>query len=1005
MYHKVVGPLTLTTALLLASGCTGDKIVIPPDTERPVSIREGDLVLAEMMLSPSACADEDGQWIEIRSRLASTASLGGLRLGNGSTYAAIDGGTIPPEGVAVGAMLGATPCHEFEPDFRFAPIDLSTGTLELLSSSGRIDAVVWDGWTVPGGASLSLSPQSATAIGNDSTSAWCPAWRAIGETGDFGTPGRLNPSCNPQDSAQPDTDDGGGGTPLTLIDLAPGDLVISEVHVLPDACSADSAQFVEVYNASGRSVDLTGLQVGNGNLFAVAVPGARMTPGTYAMLAVGDVASNCWISGVLADGFYSADVLLSQASRVQISDGGSKIFDTVDLSTLSLQPGASVQLSVTDLSADLNDDPVKWCRSDDFILSNNSDIRDYGSPGAANRVCDPTDTAGTPTLLGQDLRPGDLVITEAMSRPDACGDASAEYFEVFNTTGQILNLRGLEIVIDGQSSILRQNYPIGPAAWAIAEFHSGASPGSCYTNLAHDFLWNSNTMPDEGTTISLVSLNGVVDAVDLTGLATESGASLSLDPTAVDVASNDDPGNWCISQQTFTGSQGDRGTPKVANPSCNLAIDTSPTTDTSGLADTTPTIDTSPPPILVRTADQLVPGDIVITEIMPNPVGCPDYNAEYFEVFNTTPDRIDLAGIQVIVNGSVTSLTQHYTLEPGEWGVAEYYSGATFATCYGGLMHDFVWTRMQMPDTGTTIELRYGATTVDIVYLGGQVTLPGSSLQLDAGSIDATLNDDNSNWCQSEQAFLGSLGDLGSPGVENAACPGASTDTGPDTDTDTPSGGGILLVPDLQPGDLIITEFLADPVCQDYRAEYIEFFNNTDSTFDPAGLMIGVGGGDSEVNNTSLVPPRSYGVARYSTGSPPSCYSFPYQMRYPTGTMGSGGPSLRLSRPGTIIDEVITTGWPSVLFGASAELDPSRMSATLNDDPAAWCVASTPIPGSGGSDLGSPGEENTRCLPVLDTADTAPDPDTSAPPDSDTSTTSDSSADTDASLPDTGTTP
>jgi hypothetical protein len=59
--------------------------------------------------------------------------------------------------------------------------------------------------------------------------------------------------------------------------------------------------------------------------------------------------------------------------------------------------------------------------------------------------------------------------------------------------------------------------------------------------------------------------------------------------------------------------------------------------------------------------DNLAPGSLVITEYLANPIGISDADGEYFEIYNTTTNSIDLAGLRIRDDGSnafsVTALT------------------------------------------------------------------------------------------------------------------------------------------------------------------------------------------------------------------------------------------------------------------------------------------------------------------------------------------------------------
>ncbi|MDP6934709.1 MAG: lamin tail domain-containing protein, partial [Myxococcota bacterium] len=69
------------------------------------------------------------------------------------------------------------------------------------------------------------------------------------------------------------------------------------------------------------------------------------------------------------------------------------------------------------------------------------------SPAHLDRL--PIDGA---TLTVDSLAEGDLVITEVMVNPEDCGDWLGEYFEVWNATGYDVDLKGLQISDDEDTS-------------------------------------------------------------------------------------------------------------------------------------------------------------------------------------------------------------------------------------------------------------------------------------------------------------------------------------------------------------------------------------------------------------------------------------------------------------------------------------------------------------------------------------------------------------------------
>lgn len=109
------------------------------------------------------------------------------------------------------------------------------------------------------------------------------------------------------------------------------------------------------------------------------------------------------------------------------------------------------------------------------------------------------------------------------------------------------------------------------------------------------------------------------------------GVALQLDPTRMGATLNDSKDAWCAATAAWAG--GDLGSPGAANPGCGL----------SGEPVTLP----------VGGLDLRAPstGDIVITELMPDPGGVADTAGEWVELANLSGSPLDLGGIVVADTG------------------------------------------------------------------------------------------------------------------------------------------------------------------------------------------------------------------------------------------------------------------------------------------------------------------------------------------------------------------
>lgn len=193
-------------------------------------------------------------------------------------------------------------------------------------------------------------------------------------------------------------------------------------------------------------------------------------------------------------------------------------------------------------------------------------VDDSGVGGVCNLTRDVTSPVCFPAVCPS---VGDVVITEIMQNPNAVSDNAGEWFELYNTTGSPVDLQGW-VLNDSDSSethtiatsliipaggyiVLGNNADTLTNGGVTIDYEYG---GSYFLgNGADDILLDCS-----GTTIDVVAWDGGPNFPDPTG------ASMNLNPTALDATSNDTGSNWC--EATMTYGAGDLGTPGVANTTC-----------------------------------------------------------------------------------------------------------------------------------------------------------------------------------------------------------------------------------------------------------------------------------------------------------------------------------------------------------------------------------------------------------------------------------------------------
>jgi hypothetical protein len=177
---------------------------------------------------------------------------------------------------------------------------------------------------------------------------------------------------------------------------------------------------------------------------------------------------------------------------------------------------------------------------------------------------EPTCTADT---CVDDLVVGDLVVSEFMFNPDFCGDSSCEWIELYNASGGSVDINGLIIVDDGGNTATVTGSPV-MASGSYIVLAIGDSSTWGYTGFTPDGYYGSTVaLGNTGDQITIANSLGDLDtAAAYTG--GNAGFSQNLDPTGLDVTSNDATGYWCEPTSAI-GTTGDFGTPGAANDSCS----------------------------------------------------------------------------------------------------------------------------------------------------------------------------------------------------------------------------------------------------------------------------------------------------------------------------------------------------------------------------------------------------------------------------------------------------
>lgn len=532
-------------------------------------------------------------------------------------------------------------------------------------------------------------------------------------------------------------------------------------------------------------------------------------------------------------------------------------------------------------------------------------------------ACGGSDTSDGESCAGGFER-GGLVITEVMANP-ADG---VEYIEIFNPGPNTADLIGLAIVA-GDTSHDVGPVLIPPGEYFVAgDVDQGERPAHVSYGYGGDV-----SLDDGGGAIELRCRGVVVDAFEYA--AASAGVALELDGSAApDVFRNDQPGLLCPSTNEF--AAGSFGTPQESNRFCRIPL---PRTCTGAAGE--------------RDVIHPAVGDVVISEVMPDPELVDDVDGQWYELLALAD--FDLNGVYAgTESGVARSLFDSPDCVPVTAGQHLLFARSADPAVNGELPEVDGLFGFRLHAAAGLLGVGIGDTALDEVTWAESV--PGASLSLGIRNNDPLANDAATAFCPGTVAYNAS--DLGTPKAANDFCVLA-----------TECLDGTTMVPRdrVAPGagDIAIVEWMANPEAaagNDNSGEYIEV--RFDAAADLNGLQIGSDAGvvTATVNARDCMPIAANQVALFVRDLDPA------QNGGINGAIGvtgfgmlNGGDRIFAGYGGVELDVVADTGNANADAGAgdegvSAQID--RL-GNLCDTPAQFTY--------GDGDRGTPGVINPDC--------------------------------------------
>ncbi|MBI2890395.1 MAG: hypothetical protein HYY13_06370 [Nitrospirae bacterium] len=730
----------------------------------------------------------------------------------------------------------------------------------------------------------------------------------------------------------------------------------------PDGPDA-GREWIEIFNASPWTLDpgrfsLTLRPLDAADERAAAIGTGSILPGEY--VALGRLPAAGGADGVVRLAYgEELGALVNEGGRLTLRCGEVTL-DEVQYA--EMKDGLALGFdgsAVPDAVA--NDDPGRWCAA----------AREYaegstGTPNEPNEPCaqsaaarnaqcaqgdacpptgvdegcdkdHPCPSASPLTCLdGAQPRPvrppapDDLIITEIMADPGASADAQGEWFEIFVARSVDLNGVGAGPLSDPDRTLIQSDNCLPAKAERYLLF-GRSEDGSLNGGLPPpDALFHFSLANPSGDVA--LSYGGIIlDQVQYG--PTAPGEATQLDRDRLTPEQSGEPGTWCAAGSPY--GDGDLGTPAAPNVSCAMPPE-SLCEDEGGK----------------RPVRRPRPGDLVITEIMADPLSVSDAHGEWFEVYVSSD--IDLNGLEIGLDPEDPKVTlDAEACLSAEEGTYLVFARSSDSLVNGGLAAVNYLFNFALANSGSALSLGIGGELLDAATYSAAT--PGTATTLDPSHLDEEENNAAAAWCPATLVYGAALGgaDLGSPGTANAACAGTTQTSCDDEGTPVPT------IPP-QPGDLVITEIMANPnVVTDTSGEWFEAY--VTRTIHLNGIELSTEDGTVETTLASAdcleAPAGSRLVFARSTdssvngGLPKVDHLFNF-------SLVNANASLILGHGGAMLDRVT---YSSPTAGASWALDPAHTDPTSNDAADSWCLSTT---GYGQGDLGSPGAPNPACPPA-----------------------------------------
>lgn len=351
-----------------------------------------------------------------------------------------------------------------------------------------------------------------------------------------------------------------------------------------------------------------------------------------------------------------------------------------------------------------------------------------------------------------------------------------------------------------------------------------------------------------------------------------------------------------------------------------------------------------------RLIRQPAPGQLFITEVMPDPKTVTNANGEWFEIHATAAVDLNyLSFAPTLLSGGTTVQPTDFSCVALAAGQRAVLARTTATATNGGIaaIHAFGFG---LPNAGGTVVIK-AADGTQIDGAAYPAASSGVAKQLDEPAA-ASANDVETGFCDAPAPFAPN-GELGSPSAANPArnaC--ACVD---------PATSQLRFTVDPVVSQLVVSEVMANPaLVGDAAGEWFEIYNSGTTGFDLNALDVENANGAA--SRTPLiavsqqcvtVPAAGYRLAARGATSGTNGGLPTVDVTFSTTLLNADQGKVRILNGNALIDEAT---YPTPSSGASSQLARTKLDSVSNNTSTNFCAATAPW--ATGTDLGTPRAAN-----------------------------------------------